>query len=166
MPAMDQADLAALLPALLPLACEWASSEAARGIEAGEPLNPLSRADAIAVGVRDPDAVRVVIVDKIPQPEDYPDLMQAAQALRFLDETTIGLTLHSAIFIRSDYAHDRRLVAHELVHVAQYERLGSIPAFLAAYLGQVVQFGYQSAPMEQEAIAKAETVPDEALPRL
>jgi hypothetical protein len=51
---------------------------------------------------------------------------------------------------------DPKLVAHELMHVAQYERLGSIPAFLQQYLSEVNQYGYPAAPMEQEAIAFAE----------
>lgn len=44
------------------------------------------------------------------------------------------------------------------MHVAQYERHGSIPAFLQQYLNEVNQYGYPANPMEQEAVAFAESV--------
>ena len=115
------------------------------------------------MGVADPDAVRVVIVDKIPQPEAYPVLTEAARTLKFLDESTAGLTLGSAILIKREYEGYRQLIAHELVHVGQYERLGSIEAFLTAYLAEVASFGYLNAPMEQEAVTMEKQVPHELL---
>ena len=132
-------------------------------MENGEPLHPTSKADATLMGVADPDAVRIVIVDKIPQPEAYPVLMEAARTLKFLDESTAGLTLGSAILINRDYAGHRRLIAHELVHVGQYERLGSIQGFLTAYLAEVASSGYLNAPMEQEAVTREKLVPHELL---
>ena len=49
-------------------------------------------------------------------------------------------------------AVDRRLVAHELVHVMQYERFGGIEAFLKEYVQEVViDPGYLHGPLEQEA---------------
>jgi hypothetical protein len=44
------------------------------------------------------------------------------------------------------------------MHVAQYERHGSIIAFLQQYLSEVNEYGYPAAAMEQEAIAFAESV--------
>ncbi len=66
---------------------------------------------------------------------------------------TCGLTLRYGIFVRSDCWGDRNLVAHELAHTAQYERLGGIEAFLRQYLFECLTIGYPEAPMEQEAIA-------------
>jgi hypothetical protein len=37
------------------------------------------------------------------------------------------------------------------VHVAQYERYGSIQNFLIAYLNQIIDYGYEDAPLELEA---------------
>lgn len=116
------------------------------------------------MGVADPEVIRVVVAEKIPQPEEYPALMEAARSLSFLSENTAGLTLGSAILIRSDYAGYRRLIAHELVHVEQYERLGSIEAFLTAYLGEVAMLGYPNSPMEQEAVRMEMQVLHELLP--
>jgi len=59
----------------------------------------------------------------------------------------------AAIFVRSDCWCERRLIAHELVHTVQYERLGGIRPFLRQYLTECLTVGYPAAPMEQEAIA-------------
>lgn len=64
---------------------------------------------------------------------------------------TIGLTLRYGIFICDDNWGQRRLVVHELAHTMQYERLGSIEAFLRQYLHECITIGYPEAPMEQEA---------------
>ena len=60
-------------------------------------------------------------------------LRTAAAAIQFLTPATCGLTLRYGIFIRSDCWGDRNLVAHELAHTAQYERLGGIEPFLRKY---------------------------------
>jgi hypothetical protein len=65
----------------------------------------------------------------------------------------VGLTLGYAVFICTGYNTNLRLLRHEFRHVHQYERAGSIAAFLPAYLGQIVQFGYHNAPLEQDARA-------------
>jgi hypothetical protein len=47
---------------------------------------------------------------------------------------------------------------HELVHTAQYERLGGIVAFLRKYLSECATSGYRAAPLEEEAIAVAQRI--------
>ena len=44
---------------------------------------------------------------------------------------------------------------HELAHVTQYDRLGGILPFLRKYLFECLTMGYESAPLELEAIAVA-----------
>jgi len=39
------------------------------------------------------------------------------------------------------------------VHVAQFERFGGIHAFLAKYLREILENGYDAAPLELEAVA-------------
>ncbi len=65
----------------------------------------------------------------------------------------VGLTLGDAVFICVGHEMNPRLLRHELRHVYQYEQAGSISAFLPLYLGQIVQFGYRNAPLEQDARA-------------
>jgi hypothetical protein len=58
------------------------------------------------------------------------------------------------VIVRLDCADNLRLLAHEFVHVAQYERLGR-EEFLQEYIQQIAAHGYLSAPFELDAEAKA-----------
>jgi hypothetical protein len=93
-------------------------------------------------------------VDAIPAPR-HPHLKAAYAALEQLPEVPRGLTFRYGILVRRDAAQDRHLLIHELVHTAQYERLGGIKAFLEKYLLECLTIGYQNAPLEQEANAIA-----------
>jgi hypothetical protein len=142
-------DLRAALPRILPLAVEWATSTSAEGAASGTSLGPPGVALAKRVGVVRPEQIRVVAVDQLPQPAHLL-LRQAASQVRLLDG--MGLTLGHTIFLcRRDSRID--LLAHECRHVAQYEKAGSIAAFLAVYLEQVVTVGYENAPFEIDARA-------------
>lgn len=139
---------------LLPLAVKWATAVEARILQEGIPLTQESLADARAIGLREPERVRLLALARVPMPDNL-TLRTAAAAIQFLTPATRGLTLRYGIFIRQDCWGDRRLVAHELVHTAQYERLGGIESFLRQYLLECLQIGYPAAPLEQEAIAMA-----------
>src|SRR5207249_11142056 len=109
-------------------------------------------ADAHAVGVREPNWVRLLRVEVIPRPFQ-PQLRAACDAIDFLTPATRGLALGHGVFIRSDCWRDRLLVAHELVHIAQYERAAGILPFLHRYLFECLTVGYSASPLELEAIA-------------
>jgi hypothetical protein len=136
---------------LLPLAAEWAHEQEQRILREGVPLSKQEITDAKAVGVQEPERVRLLQVDRIPTPR-HPLLKVVAVAIRFLSPPPRGLTLHHGIFVRSDCWRDRSLVAHELVHTAQYERLGGILPFLRKYLFECLSIGYSNSPLEREAI--------------
>lgn len=139
---------------LLPLASEWAQEQESIILQDGFALDEQQLADAHTLGVAQPEKVRLLKVDAIPIPKD-PLLQKAAQETQLLSPFTAGLTLRYGIFVRSDCWGDRRLVAHELVHTTQYEKLGGILPFLEQYLWECVTIGYPEAPMEQEAIQKS-----------
>ena len=80
-----------------------------------------------------------------------PQLRAAAETIHFLSPETRGLTLQYGILLRWDCWRERPLIAHELVHAAQYERLGGILPFLRQYLVECLTIGYANAPMELEA---------------
>ena len=67
---------------------------------------------------------------------------------------TGGLTAGHGVIVRRDRANNPRLLTHEFVHVAQYERLGR-EGFLREYIQQIAARGYPNAPFEQEAEAKS-----------
>ena len=142
-------DLQSLLPTLLPSAIAWAEAQAAWGIQAGTPLTQTGEILARKVGVSRSDLVRIAVVDAFPLPED-PILRAAAIHAALLGPGTAVLTLGYAVFVGRGQ-QTPRLLAHELRHVFQYEQAGSIAQFLPVYLGQIVEFGYANAPLEQDA---------------
>jgi hypothetical protein len=143
--------------ALLPLAAQWAAEQEAQVLREGEPLTEEEIVDAKAVGVREPERVRLLQVDSIPSPT-HPMLKAAYDAIDFVASAPRGLTVQYGIFVRTDCRQDRHLLVHELVHISQYERLGGILPFLSGYILQCATIGYREAPLEQEAIAISERV--------
>jgi len=148
------------LEVLLPFAVEWAAEQQERILRDGVPLSIRELADALRVGVKDPERVRLLQVEIIPAPT-HPMLQAAYQSGKLAPTAPRGLTLHYGIFVRSDYWRDRRLIVHELVHTAQYERLGGTEPFLRRYLTECATVGYSKSAMEGEAITTAARVLEE-----
>jgi len=142
---------------ILPLATEWAEAKEKVVLKHGVPLSNPQIEDAKLVGVMHPDRVRIFKVPQIPFPK-HPVLKAAAEATQLITPSTVGLTFRYGIFIHSDFSDDRCLIVHELVHTAQYEKLGGFLPFLRKYLLQLMNIGYPEAPMEQEAIRMAEKI--------
>lgn len=142
---------------LLPITVNWAKEQENYIFQNGVFLSEEQAKDARSVSVKHPEKVKLLKVDSIPLPAN-PSLRTAAQNTGLITPNTIGLTLRYGIFIRSEYWNQRKLIAHELVHVSQYERLGGIFEFLQKYLKECIEIGYPQAPMEQEAINKAREV--------
>ena len=138
---------------LLPLACAWVEQQEQIILCDGVPLTPGQLADARKIGIIHPEKVRLLMVDEIPTPQ-HPLLVAAIKRVWADTTLTKGLTLQYGIFIRAGFWDDRRLVFHELVHTAQYERLGGINNFLREYLFECLTVGYPDGQLEQEAILK------------
>jgi hypothetical protein len=154
------------LPRLLPAAIRWSEAQSRAACTTGTALSEPLLSLATRVGVRAPAAIRIAHTDKMPLPDD-PALAEAALQAGLLGPEMIGLTLGYAVFIRRGHL-SARLLAHEFRHVEQFERHGSLAAFLSEYLGQFVEYGYRDAPYEQDAraherAAKAVRVRPEAL---
>lgn len=142
---------------LLPLAANWAAEQEAWILREGVPLTDTEIIDARAAGVQQPERVRLLHVPTIPSPT-HPLLKAACNAINFFTSGPRGLTFHYGIFVRGDCRQDRHVVTHELVHTAQYERLGGIFPFLRRYLSECFTNGYRNAPLEQEAANVAERI--------
>ena len=139
---------------LLPIACKWAEEREQIILRDGVALSDFQLVDARSGGVVNADRIRLMVVNQIPMP-DQPDLYAAAIATQLITPRTCGLTLRYGIYIRADCRNNRQLIIHELVHTAQYERLGGFLPFLQRYLYECITIGYPAAPMEQEAIITA-----------
>ncbi len=86
-----------------------------------------------------------VITDELPRP-DFPEL-HALGLGEFLGLDADGITYKNTYFIRPALADKVDLHFHELVHVAQWRQLGA-PVFIERYVRELLQFGYQRAPLE------------------
>ena len=144
-------DLRQALPHLLPSAIAWAEAEAKKVTESGTALTPSEEEVARSVGVQRPELIRIATVEGLPLPEDAA-LRTAAEQTGLLGPGMVGLTLGHAVFICRGHK-TRRLLSHEFRHVHQYEKHGSIAAFLPVYLKQIVEVGYANAPFEADARA-------------
>jgi hypothetical protein len=109
----------------------------------------------LALGVGQIDTVRILVQGEISLPED-PELRQLFVKSRLGALT--DLTCGHGVFIRAG-AYGRRLIAHELAHVLQYEKFGGIEAFLTAYVPEVISPPYYpNGSLEREAERLAEIV--------
>src|SRR5260370_20834809 len=129
------------LEELLPLAAQWAAAQQQRVLSEGVPLYKKELADAKAIGVRNPERVRLLRVEAIPVPA-HPMLKAAAASIRFLTAAPRGLALDNGIFVRADSWRDRALIAHELVPTPQFQLLGRIPPFVPSYNFRIATVGY------------------------
>jgi hypothetical protein len=146
------------LPAIVFLAMPWVGWWAwrveRRTLRAGRPLFTSEWAAAERVGVRHPEKVRVIAVEEIPMP-GLGWMHRIASQWGFDRRHIGGLCLRYGILLRRDLAAQPVIMAHELVHTAQYERHGSLTGFLRAYLLQCLRHGYANAALEREAIEKS-----------
>jgi hypothetical protein len=141
------------LPALFPHVVDWISYLEKQGQESGRALTSMEINLAQTVGVAHPEEVRILSVPRVPLPP-HPRVKQLARVVGLLNADTAGLTAGYGVIVRRDCANNLRLLAHEFVHVAQYERLGR-EGFLQEYIQQIATHGYLNAPFEQEAEANS-----------
>lgn len=127
-------------------ACETA------GLAQGHPLDAKQMALARAVGVQHPDRVRIVIGFTYPAPTSTTFNDRIRATIRSAPVPLAASTFGHAIFINPDDRHIRSVLAHELTHVAQFERLG-MPEFVHQFVLQLTLFGRLRAPLEREATA-------------
>jgi hypothetical protein len=142
------------LEELLPAAIAWARAQEAMMLEKGVPLDEWEREAARHLGVAEPERVRLLPVKQVPLPADYA-LCAAAQRLGLVSEQSLGMALGYGIFVRQDFWRQREIVAHELVHTAQCDRLGGLEPFLRQYLTECFLHGYAAAPLEMEAVRRS-----------
>lgn len=118
---------------LAPLAAQWAKSQEKFILRHGVPLTADQIADARKAGVKDVVRVRILVVNRIPLPDDK-ELAQAARHALIITDASRGVAIGYGIIIRADSWRDRELLLHQLVHVAQCERSGGLEKFVNEYL--------------------------------
>ncbi len=118
---------------LLPLAYHWVKAQEEFVLARGNPLGPRHAHDANLVGVQDCARVRVLVVDRIPLPEN-PELAKASKRMGIITEDTRCVGFGHALIIRVDAWNDRELILHNLIHIAQCERCGGLAEWVRQYL--------------------------------
>ena len=138
-----------VVTAFLPVACVWAARHESTILRRGVALSAPQADKARQIGGAHPEKVRLLAVNVIPPTHHL--LRTVGAKLGFVSSQTIGMTLRYGIFIQTDHWGDRRLLVHELAHVAQYERFGGFRRFLLQYLQECINPGYPFGALELEA---------------
>jgi hypothetical protein len=135
---------------LFPKAVAWITEMEKAILDTGKGLLPISEDDAKRIGIQRVSEVRILALSTMPVPGDR-ELRSVAEQTRLISPLTHGMTFGHGIVVRADH-QDRELIAHELVHVLQYERFGGIEGFLKAYMPEILPpQRYGEGPLEEEA---------------
>jgi hypothetical protein len=154
MPSLDQPPAAVRikLDRFYPRVQAWYDAVEARYLPLGRPLTAQEMDDARRLGVLQPQDVRVVVLDAFPMPEDV-ELRTEAERHGLGSRMEAGRTMGHAILLKPWTADEPTVLRHELVHVAQTDRLGR-EGFLRRYLLELEMLGYARSPLELEAHAR------------
>lgn len=136
-----------LASGIAPATARWAQDQERRILAEGKPLEAQDLAFAAELQIEEPEGIRVLEIDPIPTPLPQP-ILRLAETWGFPVFSPAGMTLGRGIYILHGHS---RVMRHELVHVAQYQRLGGIGPFMKQYLMECLFHGYFAAPLEEEA---------------
>ncbi len=138
--------------ALLPKTLSWLEAVARDLSPRGRALTHEESQQALALGVKDPARVRVLVLDDFPMPAD-PSLLAQAKRYGLGSSTEGGRSMGYLILLKPRVASLPTVLRHELVHVAQRDRMGLEP-YLRRYLTELEMMGYARSPLELEAYAQ------------
>ncbi len=145
--AHPSAEVIAQVDRLLPGAIALIESTEANALAHGRPLSADEIALARGVGVAAPERVRVLEESELPG-ADQPMFAMLIRTLGEQNPHRWGLTVRYGIVFKTH--PPKALLAHELRHVAQYERLG-LQGFTKRYITELLTVGYALAPLETDA---------------
>lgn len=136
------------------LASPWASWHQRRIRKHGRSLTLKEEGYAHALDLKDCDRIFICEMKRVPNPL-YPLLCLLQRCGASCITRAAGITLGHGIYVSTECAHSPELIAHELVHVGQYQRAGSIWSFMVEYIHQCLLHGYFDAAWEEEARKKS-----------
>lgn len=141
----------------MPFAVWWLTRNEKIALRLGRPLNHEELLWAEQLEILRPDKIRILNVSRMPSPVPL-FIEKFMQRRGFPVGNAAGMCMRYGIYVVEKYAHKKSLIAHELVHTHQFERLGGTWTFLRTYLYQTLSMGYINAPLENEANLKAERI--------
>ena len=139
-----------LASGIAPATARWAADQERHSLAEGQPLNHEALAFALELEITEPESIRVLEVKSVPLPAPRP-LVKLATRWGIPVFEPAGMALGRGIYLLDGHS---RILRHELVHVAQYERLGGIEPFMRQYLTECLVHGYLDSPLEVEAREK------------
>lgn len=90
-----------------------------------------------------------VVLDSLPKP-NFLQLRHLPGMGDFLDFQDDAITFKNHYYIARGYEFTLSLHFHELVHVAQWRKLGE-KNFIGRYIDEIGTYGYKNAPLEEMA---------------
>jgi len=137
---------------LLPVVLEWYTRTEQQLLPQGRFLTQPELQRALELGVQAPQEVRIAVLQTFPLPENEV-VRQEAIKHGFGSPEEGGRTHGHLIMLKPEYQDNPIIISHELVHVAQIDRLGR-EAFLRQYLTELETVGYKASPLELKAYSK------------
>jgi len=137
----------AKINALVPLAMKWYSKVEESLYPKGRSLTEAEKNQAIELGIRNPERIRVLILEKFPEPKNQ------ITNKHFEGARTMG----NIILIKPQHKNNSVILCHELVHIAQIDRMG-LKQFLKRYALEREVLGYSRSLLENEAYAKQQVI--------
>ncbi|MFT4639579.1 MAG: hypothetical protein ACI8T1_002904 [Verrucomicrobiales bacterium] len=117
-------------------------------------LTPEESALAEQVGVHATDQIRILVVETVPMPGPR-WIHRLAQRLSLPAMKAVGMSLGHGVYLQRGFEHRIKILVHECVHTAHYERHG-ISGFLRRYLPHCLEDGHINAELEREAVRLSE----------
>ena len=127
-----------------------------RALIEGRPLTSTELDVARDAGVQHPERVRILVLPRIPAPES-PFLrykLNEMGHLQLIDVARGTAKGYGIILTKSGIRHVS-VIAHELLHVRQYERFGGIAALMRHHVPDLLANGYHHSELESEAYRRA-----------
>ena len=137
----------AKIESLLPAAMKWYDNVAKSLHHKGRALTAIEKKQAKQLGVKNPNTVRVVVLNKFPAPNG-----------RFSNDHAEGArAMGDIVMLKPHLKNNSMVLCHELVHVAQKDRLG-LRDFLKQLALEKEILGYSDSLLENEAYALQQTI--------
>ena len=132
--------------------------EAARDniLKNGNPPDARVLKFAEQIGIQHPNKIKILLLDKVPLPQDPQITLVAHKSGLSLDNVG-GITFGYGIILLKSRKDDDHILCHELTHVKQYENLG-FKEFLNQYVNECLKNGYLDSPLEKEADETADRI--------
>lgn len=134
---------------LTPLALDWFKEVESKFLKKGRLLTEKEISMAKSVGVKHPEHVRVIILTDFPSPRNE-ILHTETKNYGLGNPAEGGRTMGYVVMLKARFKDERWVLAHELAHVAQQEKMG-VQAFVRRFIAERELMGNRRAPLELDA---------------